>query len=452
MLFIPRRALHAHNQSSSLLLVEIPLSQLRYSSRKSLVNRILSSSAVSLYSSTHSLVTTSHRTYSITPSRLSISATSSESHSTSPTTTESQEESSTDHDITVDWSSQDMYVRLGFTDRTIHRKLTKDEIRKRFKLLAKKYHPDLNHGSGTDAAFKNIKEAHEILTDDNKRSAYDQFGHQKYQEYSSQGFGFTHEEYAQRMAMRQLFSDGLPFFISGCFIFVTVVIYHYRQRILPFTKADTKSRTGRSFTDDGVKGFGSSFLVSGMHFLAILITMGMFPRLLAAGIIFVMHCNDKMAVYEKELQSNAHLSLIAYPNTSPASRDALKKMGSKDAPKHVMDINLKAGGIDESHLPYSNMVVEVTKVPSNTVKSAQQKESDKRVTTPCESAPIEKETLVFEKGVTSVTFPLPFRVLPGVLGNDSSKSTSPESSQYHIRVRFMNDDSKVTLYDKEAYI
>jgi len=55
-----------------------------------------------------------------------------------------------------------------------------DEIKKAYRKLAMKYHPDRNQGdaaAGAEAKFKEAKEAYEMLTDAEKRAAYDQFGH-----------------------------------------------------------------------------------------------------------------------------------------------------------------------------------------------------------------------------------------------------------------------------------
>lgn len=54
---------------------------------------------------------------------------------------------------------------------------TDDEIKKAYRKLAKKYHPDVNPGDKTaEAKFKEIGEAYEVLSDSKKRSNYDQFG------------------------------------------------------------------------------------------------------------------------------------------------------------------------------------------------------------------------------------------------------------------------------------
>lgn len=67
---------------------------------------------------------------------------------------------------------RDYYEVLG-----IGRDATDDDIRKAFRKLAFKYHPDHNHDEGASEKFKELNEAYEVLCDPTKRSAYDQFGH-----------------------------------------------------------------------------------------------------------------------------------------------------------------------------------------------------------------------------------------------------------------------------------
>ena len=51
-------------------------------------------------------------------------------------------------------------------------------IKKAYRSLAKKYHPDLNPGDKeAEAAFKEVNEAYDVLSDSDKRAKYDQYGH-----------------------------------------------------------------------------------------------------------------------------------------------------------------------------------------------------------------------------------------------------------------------------------
>ena len=70
-------------------------------------------------------------------------------------------------------SKRDYYEVLG-----VSRNASEADIKKAYRRLAMKYHPDRNSGdTTTEHKFKEAKEAYEVLTDARKRSAYDQFGH-----------------------------------------------------------------------------------------------------------------------------------------------------------------------------------------------------------------------------------------------------------------------------------
>jgi len=72
-------------------------------------------------------------------------------------------------------AKRDYYEVLG-----VGKTAAEDEIKKAYRKLAMKYHPDRNQGDGAKAAeekFKEAKEAYEMLSDAQKRAAYDQFGH-----------------------------------------------------------------------------------------------------------------------------------------------------------------------------------------------------------------------------------------------------------------------------------
>ena len=71
---------------------------------------------------------------------------------------------------------RDYYEVLG-----VSKTATDAEIKKAFRVLAKKYHPDMNPGDKeAEAKFKEAQEAYAVLSDAEKRKQYDQFGHAAY--------------------------------------------------------------------------------------------------------------------------------------------------------------------------------------------------------------------------------------------------------------------------------
>ncbi|MFD2179802.1 molecular chaperone DnaJ [Veronia pacifica] len=82
-------------------------------------------------------------------------------------------------------SKRDFYEVLG-----VDRDASERDIKKAYKRLAMKYHPDRNQGDEAAAEqFKEVKLAYEVLTDDQKRAAYDQYGHAAFEQGGMGGGG-----------------------------------------------------------------------------------------------------------------------------------------------------------------------------------------------------------------------------------------------------------------------
>jgi molecular chaperone DnaJ len=84
--------------------------------------------------------------------------------------------------------TKDYYKTLN-----IEKSATKEQIKKAYKKLAKKHHPDLNKDNQkeAEAKFKEINEAASVLGDDNKRQQYDQYGSDSFKQGGSGFSGFS---------------------------------------------------------------------------------------------------------------------------------------------------------------------------------------------------------------------------------------------------------------------
>ena len=101
-------------------------------------------------------------------------------------------------------NKKDYYEILG-----VSKNATDDEIKSAFRKLAKKYHPDVCKEPDAEAKFKEVQEAYAILSDKEKRSKYDQFGHSAFTNASGGFSGFEGFDFG---GMNDIFDDILSGF------------------------------------------------------------------------------------------------------------------------------------------------------------------------------------------------------------------------------------------------
>ena len=103
---------------------------------------------------------------------------------------------------------KDYYKTLG-----VSKSATKDEIKKAYRDLARKYHPDLNpDDKSAEEKFKTIQEAYEVLYDDQKRQQYDTFGDMNFKNQAGgQGFSGTYHFSGDIPSFEEIFKDVFGF-------------------------------------------------------------------------------------------------------------------------------------------------------------------------------------------------------------------------------------------------
>ncbi|MDR2698117.1 MAG: molecular chaperone DnaJ [Candidatus Methanoplasma sp.] len=108
---------------------------------------------------------------------------------------------------------EDYYKVLG-----VAKDASPDDIKKAYRSLAKKYHPDVTDLSKdeAEAKFKEVSEAYEVLSDENKRKLYDQYGHAGVNNQFSKG-GFSWEDFTHADDISDIFGDIFGSMFGGNF-------------------------------------------------------------------------------------------------------------------------------------------------------------------------------------------------------------------------------------------
>ncbi len=102
-------------------------------------------------------------------------------------------------------AKQDYYAVLG-----VGREASADELKKAYRKVAMKFHPDRNPGDkGAESSFKEAGEAYEVLKDDNKRAAYDRYGHAAFEGGGGPASGFEFTGGGLGDIFEQMFGDAL---------------------------------------------------------------------------------------------------------------------------------------------------------------------------------------------------------------------------------------------------
>ena len=100
-------------------------------------------------------------------------------------------------------NKRDYYEVLG-----VDKNASEAEIKSAFRKLAKKYHPDVSKEPDAEEKFKEAQEAYAVLSDANKRSQYDQFGHAAFQGGASGAGGFDFGDFDFSDIFEDLFGGG----------------------------------------------------------------------------------------------------------------------------------------------------------------------------------------------------------------------------------------------------
>jgi molecular chaperone DnaJ len=108
-------------------------------------------------------------------------------------------------------AKQDYYAMLG-----VAREASADDLKKAYRKLAMQYHPDRNpNDKKAEAKFKEISEAYEVLKDDQKRAAYDRFGHAAFEQGGGAGPGGFQGGFEAAGGLGDIFDQMFGEFMGG---------------------------------------------------------------------------------------------------------------------------------------------------------------------------------------------------------------------------------------------
>jgi len=108
-------------------------------------------------------------------------------------------------------AKQDFYALLG-----VQKGASADEIKKAYRKLAMQYHPDRNPGDKTaEQKFKDLSEAYDVLKDEQKRAAYDRFGHAAFEGGAGRGAGPGGADFGFGAGFADIFDEMFGEFMGG---------------------------------------------------------------------------------------------------------------------------------------------------------------------------------------------------------------------------------------------
>jgi hypothetical protein len=213
------------------------------------------------------------------------------------------------------WRSDNLYERLGLSDRAADATV----IKRHFHILAKHYHPDRWQGVGGDKdaaeAFRRIREAYEVLSEAQTREQYDRDGSEYFTRRDTNFYSTTVDP--RRIAFLRLLRPALPLFFFGVIVACVVVVR--RNKAL----------------------FQATFI---SHLLMIFAIIQIFPRVLAAIILFAFHTSSLGEILSLSERASASVVITEREDNFTARVDGLSAASQSNAEKllTVFDFTLTA--------------------------------------------------------------------------------------------------------------